>query len=185
MRFIFCMMLLFVACKDTSTTTSKQQKKVAAATTNQQGDRLVIERQNAITSENALIIQVLYSYKQKNSDEFQRLLPPKNIAVEFLRKTKAEFDEEQAKDSALVDQYYVAYKSSAKTGFDRYSGAINGNQFKWDNAQLVSSTLNEAANAFSFVVTDGLKQYEFRTKAVAKFNGVYYLSNVNFLEMIK
>lgn len=184
MRFIFCLLLLFVACKDTKTTTSKEQKKVDAKTQNQQAERLIIERQSVITSENALIIQVLYSLKQKNSDEFQRLVPPRDIAVEFLRKTKAEFDEEQAKDSDLVDQYYLAYKSSAKTGFDRHSNGINGQKFKWDNVQLVSSTLNEATNTFNFVVTDGLKKYQFRTKAVAKFNGVYYLSNVNFLDKI-
>ena len=182
MRFIFCLLLLFVACKDTSTSTSNQQKKVESVGQNQESSRLVIERQANITDENSLIIQVLYSMQQKDLNEFERLLPPRDIAVDFLRKTKEKFDESQTKDSALVDQYYLAYKAMGKVGFERNCSRIHGHQFKWENAQLVSSTLNEAANAFQFVVTDGLKQYKFRTKAVANFDGNYYLSNVNHLE---
>ncbi len=175
-------MLLFVACKDTSTSTSNQQKKVDSVSQNEQSSKLVIERQGSITDKNSLIIQVLYCIKESNIKEFERLLPPKDIAVEFLRKTKETFDEEQAKDSALVDQYYLVYKSMAKTGFDRICSRVHGHKFKWENAQIVSSNLNEAANKFEFVFTDGLKKYLFKTKATANFNGSYYISNVNHVE---
>ena len=176
---------LLVACNNQQSTVAgsaagnkkaQSTEKSTAKTINSENTSTedLIKRQDNIDSVEALGYQVLYSLKNSNYNEYDRLLVPKDEFLDYYRQL-GDFDEEQAKDQALVDNAYTLFKSLGLSNFERMSNQVKVANINWKAIEVTNNSVN--GKIMKLIFSDGQNKYTFTGNSFGKLNGRLYLGN--------